>query len=52
MAQAGSDLKPEKCAVLYARRSGNNWCKSKSDIKPKVKVQSHELTVYGRNRPY
>ena len=52
MAQAGLEVKHEKCAVLYARRSGNNWYKGKSDIKPKVKVQSNELAVCGRNKPY
>ena len=52
MAQVGLEVKPEKCAVLYARRSRNNWYKGKSDRKPKVKVQSHELAVCGRNRPY
>ena len=52
MAQAGLEVKPEKGAVLYTRRSGNNWYKGKSDIKPKVKVQSHELAVCGRNKPY
>ena len=23
--QSGLEVKPEKCAILYARRSGNNW---------------------------
>ena len=27
--QSGLEVKPEKCAVLYARRSGNNWYKGK-----------------------
>ena len=52
MVHAGLEVKPEKCAVLYARRSGSNWYKGKSDIQPKVKVQSHELAVCGRNTPY
>ena len=28
---AGLEVKPSKCAVMYARRSGNNWYKGKAD---------------------
>ena len=29
-------VKPSKCAVLYARRSGNNWYKGKREVKPSI----------------
>ena len=43
MNRAGLEVKPSKCAVLCARRSGNHWYKGKYDKEPKVTVQNHEL---------
>ena len=39
MEKAGLEVKPSKCAVMYARRSGNNWYKDKADKKPTVSIQ-------------
>ena len=39
MYSSGFDVKPSKCAVLYARQSGNNWCKGKREVKPNIYVQ-------------
>lgn len=45
--QAGLEVKPSKCAVLYSRRSGNNWYKGKSDRKPVITVQDQRLGRLG-----
>ena len=52
MNRAGLEVKPSKCAVLCARRSGNHWYKGKYDKEPKVTVQNHKLSVHGRNTSY
>ena len=35
---AGLEGKPSKCAVMYAKRSRNNWYKGKADKKPTVSI--------------
>ena len=35
---AGLEGKPSKCAVMYTKRSGNNWYKGKVDKKPTVSI--------------
>ena len=50
--QSGLEVKPEKCAVLYARRSGNNWYKGKNDVTPSITVQGNVLETYGRSYSY
>ena len=50
--QSGLEVKPEKCAVLYARRSGNNWYKGKNDVTPSITVQGNVLEKYGRSYSY
>ena len=35
---ANLDVKASKCAVLYSRRLGNNWCTDKNDKKPNIAV--------------
>ena len=52
MNRAGLEVKPSKCAVLYARRSGNNWYTGKHDVKPVINVQDQSLTVYDRESCY
>ena len=50
--QSGLEVKPEKCAVLYARRSGNNWYKGKNDVTPFITVQGNVLETFDRNYSY
>ena len=45
-------MKPSKCAVMYARRSGNNWYKGKADKKPTVSIQGNAIEVYPRDKSY
>ena len=40
------EVKPSKCAVLYARRSGNNFYKGNGDKLPKLTVQYHKLITF------
>ena len=49
---AGSRVKAAKCALLYERRSGNNWYKGKSDKKPTLKVQVEEIKMCERDEGY
>ena len=49
MYSSGLDVKPSKCAVLYARRSGNNWYKGKREVKPNFYVQGNCLESCDRN---
>ena len=50
--QSGLEVKPEKCAVLYARRSGNNRHKGKNDVTPVITVQGNVLETHDRNYSY
>ena len=50
--QSGLKVKPEKFAVLYARRSGNNWYKGKNDVTPFITVQGNVLETFDRNYSY
>ena len=52
MYSSGLDVKPSKCAVLYARRSGNNWYKGKREVKPNIYVQDNGLESCVRNVTY
>ena len=52
MKEAGLEVKGSKCAVLYERRSGNNWYKGRKDQAPSIVNQNQELTVYSRCNPY
>ena len=40
MQRANLDVKATKCAVLYRRRSENNWYADKNDKKPNIVVQN------------
>ena len=50
--QSGLEVKPEKCAVLYARRSGNSCYKGKNDVTPVITVQGNVLETHDRNYSY
>ena len=52
MYSSSLDVKPSKCAVLYARRSGNNWYKGKREVKPNIYVQGNCLERCDRNVTY
>ena len=52
MKEAGLEVKGSKCAVLYERRSGNNWYKGRKDQAPSIVIQNQELTVCSRCDPY
>ena len=43
------DVKASKCAVLYGRRSGNNWYTGKNDKKPNIVAQNKNIKVLKRN---
>ena len=45
MYSSGLNVKPSKCAVLYARQSGNNWYKGKREVKPNIYVHGM-LNIY------
>ena len=49
---AGLEVKPIKCAVYYARRSGNNWYTGKKDQVPNICIQGNQLPLYNRSTPY
>ena len=52
MERAGLYVKAKKCAVLYARRSGNNWYKGKNDVPPVLNIQGKVIPVLKRHEPY
>ena len=52
MDEAGLQVKHEKCAVFYGRRSGNNWYKGKENATPEIEIYSNRLPVYQRDKPY
>ena len=52
MDEAGLQVKHEKCAVFFGRRSGNNWYKCKENATPEVEIKSNRLPVYQRDKPY
>ena len=45
MQRANLDLKASKCAVLYGRRSLNNWYTGKNDKKPNIVAQNKSIKV-------
>ena len=48
----GLEVKSSKCAVLYGRRSGNNWYKEKRDVTPRIVIDGKNLSVYRKNESY
>ena len=40
MKEAGLEVRGSKCAVLYERRSGNNWYKGRKDQAPSIVIQN------------
>ena len=52
MYSSGLDVKLSKCAVLYTRRSGNNWYNGKRKVKPNIYVQGNCLESCDWNVTY
>ena len=50
--EAGLKVKSSKCALLYDRRSGNNWYKGKNDQRPSIKVQGEMIETLKRDESY
>ena len=50
--QAGLKVKASKCALLYERKSGNNWFKGKGDKKPAIKVHGETIATYKRSESH
>ena len=50
--RAGLRVKAAKCTLFYERRSGSNWYKGKSDMKPTLKVQGEEIRICKRDEGY
>ena len=49
MQRANLDVKASKSAVLYGRRSGNNWYTGKNDKKPNIGAQNKNIKVLKSN---
>ena len=45
-------IRPDKCAILYQRRSGNRWYKAKGDKPPEIKIHGEKVKVLGRHEPF
>ena len=45
-------IRPDKCAILYERRSGNRWYKAKGDRPPGVEIYGETIKVYARQEPF
>ena len=52
MKKAGLEIKPSKCAVFAARRSGNNWYVGKHDLPPSIYVQDNLLSLKKKDECY
>ena len=45
-------IRPDKCAILYERRSGNRWYKAKGDRPPEIMINGEKIKVLSRHEPY
>ena len=48
----GLYVRSDKCAILYDRRSGNRWYKSKADSPPVIEFNGELVNVLTRNEYY
>ena len=46
ISEAGLNIRPDKCAIFYERRSGNRWYKAKNDREPEIKIGNEKIQVY------
>ena len=52
MDSAGLEVKESKCALMYDRRSGNDWYKGKNNKVPEIFFQGKKLPLLKRNEFY
>ena len=45
-------IRPDKCTILYERRSGNRWYKAKGDKPPDMKINGDAIKVNSRHEPF
>ena len=45
-------VKPSKSAVLYSRRSGNNWYRVKTGEVPNIEIQENKIPVLSKEKSY
>ena len=43
--ESGLEIRPDKCAIMYERRSGNRWYKAKGDKEPNLTVTDERIFV-------
>ena len=48
----GLCIRPDKCTILYERRSGNRWYKAKGDKPPDIKINGEAIKVNSRHEPF
>ena len=49
---SGLCIRPDKCTILYERRSGNRWYKAKGDKPPDIKINGEAIKVNSRHEPF
>ena len=50
--KSGLEIRPDKCAIMYERRSGNRRCKAKGDKEPNLTVNDERISVLKRHEPF
>ena len=45
-------IRPDKCAILYERQSGNRWYKAKGDKPPEIKMHGEKVKLLHRHEPF
>ena len=46
------EIHPDKCAIMYERRSRNRWYKAKGDKEPNLTVNDERISVLKRHEPF
>ena len=49
---SGLEIRPDKCAIMYERRSGNRWYKAKGDKEPNLTVNDEWFSVLKSHEPF
>ena len=50
--ESGLEICPDKCAVMYERRSRNRWYKVKVDKEPNLTDNDERISVLKRHEPF
>ena len=45
---SGLEIRPDKCAAFFERRSGNRWYRAKLEQEPKLVISNERIRVYKR----